>query len=65
MDDNRLGTARDRDPRGMIEHPDRHPVLLATLGMTEECGDRGVHGEDDVVFAPQLAEPAGELHADR
>jgi DNA ligase D-like protein (predicted 3'-phosphoesterase) len=43
----------------MIEHPDRHAVLLAPLGMTEECGDRGVHGEPDIALARQRAKLLG------
>jgi hypothetical protein len=40
----------------VVEHSDRHPLLLVPLDVTHEPGDRGVDGEHDVVLARQLPE---------
>src|SRR4030088_1151763 len=56
MDDNRFGTARNGDPSRMIQHPHCHAVLPVALGMAEESGERGVHGETDIALARQNAE---------
>ena len=59
MDDDELGAAGDRDAGRVVEHPDRHPVLLVALDLAEEAGERRVHGEDDPGLAGELAEPLG------
>src|SRR5581483_8218006 len=59
MDHDQLGAARDRDPGGVVEHPDRHPVLLVALDVAEEPRQRRVHGQDDPGVAGDLAEPLG------
>ena len=47
MEDDRL-CARDlRDPRRVVEHAGRHPVLAVALDVAHEPGDRRVHGERD------------------
>ena len=47
---------RDRDAGRVVEHPDRHPVLLVALDVAHEAGERRVHGEDDLAVAGELAE---------
>jgi hypothetical protein len=57
VEDDDLGATRLRDPGGVVEHPDRHPVLLVPLDVAHEAGDRCVNGEHDRVLTGQLAEP--------
>ena len=59
MEDHELGAGRDRDPCGVVEHPDRHVQLLAALRVAHEAGDRRMDGEDDPVLPRELAEPLG------
>jgi len=56
MKDDDLGAGGLGDPRGMVEHPDRHVQLLATLRVAHEPGDRGMDREDDVRLPRELAE---------
>ena len=51
MEDDELGAARDRDAGRVVEHPDRHPLLLAALDVPHEAGDRRVDGERDAGVA--------------
>ena len=37
MEDDHLGAAGHRDARRVVEHPDRHPVLLVALDVAEEA----------------------------
>ena len=62
MDDNWFGTARNGDPSRMIQHPHCHAVLPVALGMAEESGERGVHGETDIALARQNAELLAVRH---
>ena len=55
----RLGAAGRGDPGGVVEHPDRHPVLLVALDMAHEACDRRVDGEAMSALARELAEPLG------
>jgi hypothetical protein len=59
VEDHELGAARLRDSGGVVEHPDRHALLLVALDVAHEAGDRRVHREDDLPFACKLAEPLG------
>ena len=54
-----FGAGRLRDPRAMIEHPDRHALLLVALDVAHEAGDRRVHRERDLRLAGELPEPLG------
>src|SRR5262249_11145503 len=56
-----FGAAGRGDPGRVVEHPDRHAVLLVSLDVAEEACDRRVHGQRDVRLAGQLAEPLREL----
>jgi len=42
VEDDRLGPGDLGDPRRMIEHSDRHRMLLVPLDVTHEPGDRRV-----------------------
>jgi len=55
--DDELRVGRDGDAGRVVQHPDRHAVLLVVLDVAEEPGQRGVHGEHDLRVARQLAEP--------
>src|SRR5581483_1198222 len=57
MEDDELGLAGDCDPGGVVEHADRHPLLLVALHVAEEGRDRRVHRQDDARVARDLAEP--------
>src|SRR5439155_21374453 len=48
MEDDQPRAAGLREARGVIEHPERHLELLATVRMAHERGQRGVHREDYV-----------------
>jgi len=56
VEDDWLGSRGFRDPGRVVEHPGCHVQLLATLGMSHEAGDRGVHGEGDLGLSRQPAE---------
>jgi hypothetical protein len=56
-----LGAGGLGDTGRVVEHANRHVQLLAALDLSHEAGDRGVHGEDDVVRARQLAEAGREV----
>src|SRR5512132_2963058 len=43
----------------MVEHADRHPMLLVTLDVTHEARERRVDGEGDPGFACEFSEPFG------
>ena len=60
MDDHDVGAAGRRDPRGVVEHPDGHPVLLVALDVPREGRQRGVDRERDAGLAGQLAKPLRE-----
>ena len=57
MEDDELGTAGDRDARRVVEHADRHPVLLVALDLAEKACERRVHGQRDSGLAGEPAEP--------
>jgi len=59
VEDDDLRTGSLCDAGGMVEHPDSHVELLATLGMPHEACDRCVDGEDDARVARQFAELLG------
>lgn len=60
MDHDGLCSARGRDSRGVVEHADRHPMLLAAgLEVTEERGDRRVHRESDAGALRERAQGRG------
>ena len=59
MEDDRLGPARGGDAGRVVEHPDRHVVLLAELGVAHEAGERRVQREGDPGVPGRLAEPLG------
>lgn len=61
MEDDQLGAARDGDARGVVEHADRHSLLLVALEVAHEARDRRVDGEDDAGVARELAEPRGPV----
>ena len=54
MEDDELGARGLRDPGRVVEHPDRHVELLATLGVAHEAGDRRVDREHDPVLPREL-----------
>ena len=56
VEDNRLGAGDLRDPRRVVEHPGRHPVLAVTLDVAHEAGDRRVDGERDPPLPRELPE---------
>src|SRR5205814_1863520 len=56
VEDDELGAGRDGDTGRVVEHPDRHPVLLVALDVAEEARQRRVHREDDLRVAGELAE---------
>src|SRR5262245_14948962 len=43
----------------MVEHADRHPLLLVTLDVAHEAGDGRMDGEDDPVVAGEVAKTLG------
>jgi len=59
MEDHRLGSRDLCDPRRVVEHPGRHPVLAVALDMAHEAGDRRVHREGDPPLAGELPELLG------
>ena len=59
VEDDDLGARRDRDSGRVVEHPDRHPLLLVPLDVAHEAGDRRVDGERDAGLAGELAEALG------
>ena len=64
VEDHRLGAGHLRDPRRVVEHARRHPVLAVALDVAHEAGDRRVDGERDPVpprELPELLRP-GVLH---
>src|SRR6476620_8311579 len=48
MEDDEPCAAGLGEARGVVEHPERHLELLASVRMAHECRERSVHGEDDV-----------------
>ena len=59
VEDDRRGAAGRGDARRVVEHPDRHPVLLVALDLAEEAGERGVHRERDAGLSRELSEALG------
>src|SRR5580765_7182808 len=59
VEDDDFGAGALRDAGRVIEHPDCHVELLATLRVAHEAGDRGVDREHDPRVACKLAEPLG------
>jgi len=59
MEHDELGTRGPRDPRGVVEHPDGHSLLLVALEVAHEAGDRRVHGQHDLRLASELPETGG------
>src|SRR4051812_27198213 len=56
MKNDELGARHLRDPGRVVEHPDRHSLLLVTLDVTHEARDRCVDGEHDPGLARNLPE---------
>ena len=54
VEDDDLHTGGLGDPGRVVEHADRHPVLLAAVEVAEERRQRGVHRQDEVAVAGQL-----------
>ena len=48
MEDDRLGAGGLGDPGRVVEHPDRHALLLVALDVAHETGDRRVDREGDL-----------------
>jgi len=61
MEDDRLGAGGLGDPGRVVEHPDRHALLLVALDVAHEAGDRRVDGEGDLRLARSLAELGGPV----
>jgi hypothetical protein len=59
MEDDWLGARSLGDSRGVVEHPDRHPVLLVALDVSHEAGDGCVHRESDPPATRKRSEPLG------
>jgi hypothetical protein len=59
VEDDRRGAARARHAGRVIEHADRHPQLLAALGVADEGRDRRVDRERDIRLPPKRAKAAG------
>ena len=59
VEDDRLGSRDLGDPRRVVEHPDRHRVLLVALDVTHEPGDRRVHRKRDPPAPSELPELLG------
>ena len=58
MEDDHLGAGRLGDAGGVVEHANRHPVLLAAIEVPEERRERRVHGQDEVAIPREPAELA-------
>src|ERR671936_337080 len=56
MEHDELGSRGLGDPRGVVEHPDGHALLLVTLEVAHETGNRRMHREDDLGLAGELSE---------
>src|SRR4029077_8968031 len=59
VEDDEFGSCRLRDPGGVVEHADRHSLLLVALDVTHEPRDRCVDGEHDPRLAGQVTEALG------
>jgi len=56
VEDNQLGARGLRDPGRMVEHPDRHTLLLVAFDVTHEACNRRVYREHDPGVAGKAAE---------
>ena len=56
MEDDELGAGRPGDAGRVVEHPDRHSLLLVPLDMPHEACDRRVDGEHEPGLASEAAE---------
>src|SRR3989442_1216813 len=54
--DDDLGVAGGRDSGRVIEHADRHSLLLVSFEMAHEAGERSVDGEGDPGLSGELPE---------
>src|ERR671923_642386 len=61
VDHHDLRPALHRDAGGVVEHPDRHPVLLVLLRPPDDGEQGSVHRQDDSRLARKLAEAPGEV----
>ena len=59
VEDDELRAGRLRDPGRVVEHADRHPLLLVPLDVPHEAGDRRVDREHDPGVSCQLSEALG------
>ena len=60
VEDDELRAGGDRDAGRVVEHPDRHAVLLVALDVAHEPRERRVHREDDL--ASRASSPKRSAH---
>jgi len=56
VEDDQSRAARLREPRGVVEHAERHLELLAAVGVAHERRERRVHRERDIGRGCRCAE---------